>query len=348
MRRRTVELQQDPSRRGLLTFGLCGVFASAFGRSVHATTAAEGGNHEHLVPTKTIPSRSGFGMQQIGDGLYWITDGAYNTMFAVSVDGVVAFDAPPSLVPYYFQAIRGVTSKPITHLVYSHEHVDHIAGAELFPENITIVANRRTADLLASRQDGRRRVPNLVFDDSYRLSVGQHVFDLSWKGVNHSLDNTFIYAPRQRVLMLVDIIYPGWMPYKNLGLAIDVPGLVEAHRQALAFDFETLVAGHVSRVGTRADVEAQLAFLKDLADCSERAYAELSFTSFLASQEARRTNWEAHNNYETVLIEHVMANVPTHWRCRLQGFDVYFRDNCWTMLETFMVQGAPHFNGFRR
>ena len=62
--------------------------------------------------------------------------------------------------------------------------------------------------------------------------------------------------------MLVDIIYPGWMPYKNLGVSVDIPGLVAAHRHALSYPFETLVAGHVTRPGTRTDVEVQFELLQ--------------------------------------------------------------------------------------
>jgi glyoxylase-like metal-dependent hydrolase (beta-lactamase superfamily II) len=286
---------------------------------------------------------SGYAVKELGGGLYWVTDGGYNTMFAVSSQGVIACDAPPSLGTNYLKAIAGVTDKPVTHLVYSHEHIDHIAAAGLFPSSVQIVANRHTANLLATRRDPRRPVPHIVFDDAYSLSLGDQTLQLSYRGINHCIDNTFIYAPRQRVLMLIDVVYPGWMPYKNLGVAVDVPGFVEAHRQALSFDFEILVAGHVSRLGTRADVELQLAFLKDLSDTCERAYAALPFPAFLAGKSSKKISWDRHQDYEQELIERVAADVGPRWRGRLDGFDTYFRDNCWAMLESFVVQGKPSF-----
>ena len=66
-------------------------------------------------------------MRRIGKELYWITDGAYGTMFLVGQEGVIACDAPPTLGD--LEGIRGVTDKPVTHLVYSHEHWDHIGGS---------------------------------------------------------------------------------------------------------------------------------------------------------------------------------------------------------------------------
>jgi glyoxylase-like metal-dependent hydrolase (beta-lactamase superfamily II) len=328
-------------RRGLLRSGLNLAAQSAIGAcGCRLAAAAE---NQGGAATTLPRAGKGYSVQEIGGGLFWVSDGAYNTMFAVSSEGVIACDAPPTIGMNYPKAIAEVTDKPITHLVYSHEHIDHIAGAQLLGSDLKIVANRRTAELLASRRDPRRPPPNIVFDDHFTLNVGDQTLELSWHGVNHCLDNTFIFAPRQRVLMLIDVIYPGWMPYKNLGVAVDIPGFVDAHRQALAFDFDSLVAGHVSRLGRRDDVELQLSFLHDLTQASERAYASLSFSDFLASHIGRGVSWDLHNEYEAALVDRVAADVAPHWRGRLQGFDTYFRDNCWAVLESFVVQGKPQF-----
>ena len=101
--------------------------------------------------------------------------------------------------------------------------------------------------------------------------------------------------------MLIDVICPGWMPYKNLGVTVDVPGFVNAHYNALAFDFETLVAGHVSRLGARDDVKVQLTFLQDLSQACERAYAELSFPTFSQDNKA----WGRAGTFTTIMKRHL-------------------------------------------
>ncbi|WP_245331876.1 MBL fold metallo-hydrolase [Bradyrhizobium sp. NAS80.1] len=50
-------------------------------------------------------------------------------MFLVYDKGVVVVDAPPSYSAHLKQAIADVTDRPITHLIYSHAHIDHIGGA---------------------------------------------------------------------------------------------------------------------------------------------------------------------------------------------------------------------------
>src|SRR5919202_930812 len=68
---------------------------------------------------------------QIKDGLYWLTDGAYQTMFMVTDKGVVAVDAPPTIGSNYLKAIAEVT--------------DSIGAAGIFPKNATFIAQQETA-----------------------------------------------------------------------------------------------------------------------------------------------------------------------------------------------------------
>jgi glyoxylase-like metal-dependent hydrolase (beta-lactamase superfamily II) len=310
-----------------------------------SSRTAHGANE--AVADARVDPKLGYLVRPLGDGVFWLTDGAYSTMFMVTSDGVIAVDAPPTLGERYLRAISDVTDKRISHLVYSHEHVDHIAAASLLSKGAEIVACRETAKTLARRKDPRRPLPTIVFDDAYTLAVGEQRLELAYHGPNHSTDNIFIYAPRQRVLMIVDVIYPGWMPYKNLGVAADVPGLVAAHRQILGYDFELLVGGHVSRPGTRQDVVTQVELLKDLAAAAERAYASQSFGEFLKANPPHPSKavWDLHEDYEQVLVTLMYDELLPRWRDRLAGTETYLRDNCWAMLETYVVQGAADFSG---
>jgi alkyl sulfatase BDS1-like metallo-beta-lactamase superfamily hydrolase len=92
----------------------------------------------------------GYLVEEIRDGLFWVTDGAYNTIFLVTDEGVVAVDAPPTIGKNYLKAISEVTDKPITHVIYSHAHIDHIGAAGMFPKNAVIIAQEKTAAELQS------------------------------------------------------------------------------------------------------------------------------------------------------------------------------------------------------
>ena len=169
-----------------------------------------------------IPSK-GYLVEEIRDGLFWITDGAYNTMFLVTDEGVVAVDAPPTIGKNYLKAISEVTDKPITHVIYSHAHIDHIGAAGMFPKNAVIIAQEETAEEFQRAKNISTNVsmvppiPTETFSNNYTLQIGNQTLQLDYYGNNHLPGNIFIYAPNQKVLMLVDVIFPGWAPFPVLG-----------------------------------------------------------------------------------------------------------------------------------
>lgn len=58
-----------------------------------------------------------------------MTAGGTQAAFLVAGAGAVVIDAPPSLAEALPAAIRRVTGGKVTHLVHSHDHADHTAGA---------------------------------------------------------------------------------------------------------------------------------------------------------------------------------------------------------------------------
>jgi len=95
------------------------------------------------------PAR-GYRLQDMGSGLYLITDNAIQSMFLVYERGVVVVDAPQNLAAFIPKAIAEVTNKPITHLIYSHSHADHIGGAKTLGGNPIIIAQAETLRLLSA------------------------------------------------------------------------------------------------------------------------------------------------------------------------------------------------------
>jgi glyoxylase-like metal-dependent hydrolase (beta-lactamase superfamily II) len=313
---------------------ICGI--AALGGN--ALSAHEDKARAYIYKAPSIPPEKGYFVQEIRGGLYWVTDGLYNTIFLVSSQGVIAVDPLPNLGERYLKAIAEVTDKSITHVIYSHEHTDHIGAAYLLPKSAVYIAQKKTAGLLARRKDPRRPVPTVTFDESYTLTVGDQTLVLDYKGANHQTGNIFIYAPRQKVLMLVDVVYPGWMPYKNLGIAEDVPGYIQAHHDALSYDFDTFVGGHVDRLGTRADVETSLEFVSDLQNTVATEVAQLPFPLYLKQVSSPDHRWDRHNDYELAVVDACYSKLIPKWSTRLEGSETYLKDNCWAMLESLAVQ----------
>ncbi len=115
-----------------------------------------------------IDPAKGYRIQELGKGLYLVTDNAYQSMFMVYEKGVVVIDAPPSYAQYIPKAIREITDKPITHLVYSHSHADHIGGAKSLGGSPIIIAQEETRRLLLRANDPNRPLPTVTFRDRLR------------------------------------------------------------------------------------------------------------------------------------------------------------------------------------
>ena len=289
-------------------------------------------------------------MQQIRDHLYWVTDGSYNTMFLVTDKGVVAVDAPPTIGKNYLKAIAEVTNKPVTYVIYSHAHLDHIGAAGMFPRNATFIAQQETAAELQRARSVAKNVsavppiPTVTFTKNYILQIGNQTLKLDYYGVNHLPGNIFIYAPNQKVLMLVDIVFPGWVPFPYLAVAKDTAGFIKAHNITLNnYDFDTLVGGHLTRLGTRNDVIVQKEFVSDL----EKAVAQANQVSFgeIAKQVGgggQPNPWLIFSKYIDVVNENCVNSMLPKWENRLGGAQQFMSTHCFTMTESGRVDPTVH------
>jgi glyoxylase-like metal-dependent hydrolase (beta-lactamase superfamily II) len=95
----------------------------------------------------------GYYVGRVERNLYRVTDGVYQSAFLATADGVVLFDAPPSIGGNLRRAVdqiaaaNGVTNT-VTHLVYSHHHADHAGAASLFGQDVARVGHQQTRRLL--------------------------------------------------------------------------------------------------------------------------------------------------------------------------------------------------------
>ncbi len=284
----------------------------------------------------SIDLSNGYHVAEISNGLYWVTEGVYQMMFLVTGEGVIAVDAPPSIGENILNAIASVTNEPITHVIYSHTHIDHIGAAGLYPENATIIAHEDTAAHLEAKADPNRPIPAVTFSESLPLKIGTQILELSYQGVNHEPGNIFIYAPDQKVLMFVDVVFPGWTPFPDLALAEDVDGFIAAHDQILDFDFEVYIGGHLTRLGTREDVEIQKEYILDIVQAAGTANVAMDFGAAFGEAEARGgsgNSWAFVKILFDSVAQQCADEVTAKWQDRLGGVDIFTFDHCWKISE---------------
>jgi glyoxylase-like metal-dependent hydrolase (beta-lactamase superfamily II) len=287
----------------------------------------------------------GYFVGRIDGNLYWVTDSVYQAMFLTTRDGVVLVDAPPTIGHNLLRAIDEVTQtngrpRQITHLVYSHSHADHIGASALLGTDVVRIGHSETHRLLLRANDPNRPAPSETFNRRYVLSVGGERLELAYHGPNHSPDNIFIYAPEQQTLMVVDVVYPGWIPFKGLAVSQDIPGWVRAQDVAMDYPWQTLVAGHLGRLGTRADGELQQQYVADL-DASARAtMASLDPTPFFQKYGPTGNFWAIFKAYLDAASKQTADPVVAKYTGRLAGADVFTFDSAFVLFESLRIDAG--------
>ena len=286
----------------------------------------------------SIDPNKGYRLQELGKGLYMITDNAYQSMFMVYESGVVVVDAPPPFARYILQAIAEVTDKPITHLIYSHSHIDHIGGTKSLNlgQPIIIIAQDETKRLLVRANDPNRPIPTVTFKDNYTLKVGSQTLELSYHGNAHEPGNIFIYAPAQKTLMVVDVVFPGWMPWRRFALAQDVPGYFTQVKEIYDMKWDILVSGHVQRAGTHEDVALQLEFMNDLKNAARQALQSTNPGEGLNVSYAENP-WAIFDDYIDRVVIKCVNELTPKWSTRLAAYDVYIWDQCYAMEQSLRI-----------
>lgn len=310
------------------------------------------------APCATAPGADAYGPEldpetgihvgELGDGLYWITEGLYQVMFATTGEGVIVVDAPPNIGGERIVAgIASVTDEPITHVIYSHTHADHIGAAGAYPADATYIAHAETAaQLEQSLQNefwgafvggGPVPLPTETFEDSMTLEVGSQVLELSTPSVmSHEPGNIFVYAPDQNVLLHIDVVFPGWSPFKDLAQAEDVPGYLAVHDEILAFGADSIVTGHMGRLGTNADVELNQEYMGAIATAAADVLQSTD-PNAIGAVTGFANPWLFFDTYLDELTAACEAVVVPQWTDRLAGADIFTADHCYKMYMSLRI-----------
>lgn len=197
-----------------------------------------------------------------------------NAAFVVTPAGVVVIDAlgSPALAERLMAEIRKVTPLPVTHVIVTHYHADHIYGLQAFKaQGAHIVAHRAALEYLNSEtarlrletsrhdlapwvDDKTRLVPaDEWIDGPKELTVGGVRFLLQPVGPAHTPEDMVIYLPHEKVLFAGDLVFRSRIPF--VGQA-DSGHWIKAMESLLAFDASVIVPGHGPlSVDARKDTE---------------------------------------------------------------------------------------------
>ncbi len=140
------------------------------------------------------------------------------------------------------------------YVAYSHSHWDHASGGQLFKdEGAQFVAQRECLRNMAETRHPDVILPDIVFDDSYSIKLGNHSLDMYYYGPSHDDCMTVMIAKPANIMFIVDITSAptGWEMEYNPTMAEGylhnmVPYLKAVEKLARREGVKTIVSGHLA------------------------------------------------------------------------------------------------------
>ncbi|HBM7415697.1 TPA: MBL fold metallo-hydrolase [Escherichia coli] len=227
-------------------------------------------------------------LQKIGERTYYVQRYFYSTTFYVGDKGVLLFDAPEGRGKYLLQAIRDVTPLPVTALVYSHYHVDHIGDSPFWNDeakkegvNLRIIASKATAEKMQF-MNSRLPVATQVLskkDDQFKFekqTIELHRFVKA----GHTDDHSVWLLKQEKVAHSPDFLNPDQLPMMGFAVSDTLVYHDSNLRQVEMLDWKYFIGGH-GNIGSHDDFKFQRQFLNDLRDTTIKVRKEESFGKFM-------------------------------------------------------------------
>jgi glyoxylase-like metal-dependent hydrolase (beta-lactamase superfamily II) len=268
--------------------------------------------------------------------LYYVTDGVYQSAFLTTRDGVVVFDAPPSIGQNLRSAVDEIAAangvpNTVTHFVYSHHHADHGGAAALFGGDVVRIGHEETRRLLLRDDDPARPLPEVTFADRYTLEVGGERVELAWHGPNHTADNIYIHFPDHDTLMFIDVVNAGWVPIYNVNLSEDVIGYMGAPAVVQDYPWTHFICGHLGRLATRDDVAVHQQYIADVEASAREALTAVDPIPFYVA--AGENFWAGVKAHLDTVTERAAAPVIAKYTGVLAAADI----EVFTRTTTFQI-----------
>ena len=149
-------------------------------------------------------------VQKIFTNVYSIFLHHYHSLVVIGGKGVLITDPANRVRADILKTeIAKLTKLPVTHIVLSHEHYDHVGGTEVFP-NAEIYAQRCTQSVFQLDELGL--VPKKVhhpFDTEASISMGSTEVELHHYGPGDGVATTIVFLPKENVVYSADIYEVG-------------------------------------------------------------------------------------------------------------------------------------------
>jgi glyoxylase-like metal-dependent hydrolase (beta-lactamase superfamily II) len=200
-------------------------------------------------------------IEKVKDNLYVITgSGASDlnsfsggtTAVFITDSGVVLVDTKlPGWGPTIIDRIKSVTNKPVTTIINTHTHDDHVGSNQFFGANVETIVHENTKANMAKmdefKGDKAKFLPKRTYKDKLTLGTGKDEVDLFYFGPGHTNGDTFVIFPAIRTMHVGDMFAWKAIPY----IDTENGGSITGHAATLGRvvnsvkNVDTIINGHI-------------------------------------------------------------------------------------------------------
>lgn len=185
-------------------------------------------------------------------------------------DGKVMIDAGiTASKPRMLEALAGLGSEPVRHLINTHWHFDHADGNEwIHDEGAAIIAHENTQKHLRTMQRvedwdfnfpalAPGAIPTEVFADQKTLTVNGSTLELQYYGPAHTDSDISVHFLEADILHVGDTFWNGIYPFIDYSTGGSIDGMIRAADTNLAKATQktVVISGHGSPVSNRNELK---------------------------------------------------------------------------------------------
>jgi cyclase len=209
-------------------------------------------------------------VEKVKDNLYVLRGGGGNTAVFLTANGVTVVDAKnPGWGKPILDKIKELTPKPVTMLINTHTHGDHVSGNVEFPATVDIIvqdntkANMEKMDIF--KQHDGRGLPKRTFKDKMTVGSGADRIDLYYFGPGHTNGDAWVVFPALRAMHAGDMFASKGIPTVDGDNGGSMLHYAETLTKAIngIKNVDTIINGHSNATTTWADLKEYADFNKE-------------------------------------------------------------------------------------
>lgn len=212
-------------------------------------------------------------VEKVKDNLFVLrgANGGGNTAVFVMANGVAVVDSKnPGWGQPILAKIKELTPKPVTLLINTHTHGDHVSGNVAFAPSVDVVVQENTKTNMEKmpifKENNNAGMAKRTFKDRMTIGKGADQIDLYYFGRGHTNGDAWIVFPAHRIVHSGDIFAGKSVPLidgNNGGSMREMPETLKKAYEGLK-NVDQIINGHMPAQTTMADLKEFVQFNEDL------------------------------------------------------------------------------------